>query len=379
MDGPPSPARDTVTLWAPVVGVAGTVHLKVGLEEPWMGSDLGLAVTSLALAGPLLLRRRLPWVAALLIAASLPAQEALGGSLSFGSFVAVLVVVYSCARHATWTEALAGAALVLVGVILAARESLPQDAGELVFPAFYISASTALGAVVRRLSAQAETLRSLNAALARERDASARLAVTTERLRLARDLHDSVAHTLTVAVVQAERCEQALPHDPDAARVAAEAIQRVGRQGLAQLRSTVRVLRDPDATTAAPDLRDLPALTAVLSDSGLDVDLRVQGDPSSLPPGVSQEMFRVAQEALTNVVKHSGSTSAAVRLCCDAAGVELEVVDPGPPLARSVPSGTFGLAGMRERLEQLRGALDAGPDRGSFRVHARLPLPRTGS
>ena len=225
---------EAVTLWAPVVAVAGLSQAGVGLEEPWTGSDLALAVVSLLVAAPLALRRWHPLATAGVVAVAVPMQDALGGSLGFATFFAVLVSAYAAGRHAQWWATAAGAGLLLLGIIVAMRGSLPAQAPELIFPVFYVSVAAVLGAVVRRLTTQAAELRRLNVALARERDATARLAVATERVRLARDLHDVVAHTLTIAVVQAEECEEAVTDDPERARTAARRVQEAGRRGLAE-------------------------------------------------------------------------------------------------------------------------------------------------
>jgi signal transduction histidine kinase len=370
----------TVTLWVPVVAVAALSPAGIGLEEPWAGSDLGAAVTALALAAPLAVRRTRPAVTAALVAAAVPLQDALGGSLSFATFLTVLVAAYALGRYATVDRAALGVGVMLVGIVVAMRHSIPEDAVELVFPLFYVTATAALGSVVRRLSPQAADLRRLNEALGRERDATTRLAVATERIRLARDLHDVVAHTLTVAVVQAEACEEAIESDPDRARVAAQQVQDAGRRGLADLRSMVRVLRDAEASTADPGLADVGTLATVMAGAGLDVAVRSEGKLGVVPPEVGQQLFRVVQEALTNVVKHSAATSAVVAVDVAPAEVAVTVADPGPPLgtgpAGAVPSGGHGIKGMRERLAPYDGTLAAGPDGSGFRVHARVPLAR---
>lgn len=366
---------DAITLWAPVIGVVAASQTKLGLEEPWTGSDAVLALTSLLQAAPLIARRRHPLAAAALVAGALPIQQILGGSLSFGSFVAVLVATYSVGRHAGTRVAVLGATLVLLGVALGTRDQFPEDAAEFIFPLFYVSAATVVGVVVRRLNEQARTLLELNRALARERDATARLAVEGERMRLSRDLHDSVAHTLTVTVVQAEKCELAIDTDPLAAKSSAVAIQEAGRRGLSELRSVLRVLRDPEATTGAPGLADLGLLATVMSESGLVVELDLRGDSSTVPDDIGRHLFRIAQEALTNVMKHSAARTAAVNVAITDAVVELSVTDPGPSLTRGLASGGHGVTVMAERLAGLGGRVATGPYESGYRVGAYVPLP----
>ena len=320
----------TLVTWSPVVAVAALSQLGIGLESAWSGSDLDLAVTSALLAGPLLLRRARPVLAAALLAGALVVQVQLGGSLHFASFIAVLLASYAVGRHGAGRHAAAGVAVLLLGVVVAMRHSLPQDADELVFPLFYVTAAAALGSVVRRQARQAAELRRLNEVLVRERDALDRLVIATERLRLARELHDVVAHTLTVAVIQAEACEDAIADDPERAREAARQVQAAGRRGLADLRSLVRVLRDADTTADDPGLDDLDALASVMAGAGLDVHVTRTGDLTGLAPELERELYRIVQEALTNVVKHSSATSVSVRVGRRDAWVALEVVDPGP-------------------------------------------------
>lgn len=358
---------ETVALWAPVVGVAAVTQLRVGLEHPWTGSGSVLTLSGLLLALPLLVRRRWPITTAALVAGALPVQTLLGGTLGFGSFVAVLVAAYSSGRYARARLAVAGVAIILLGVVVAMRDSLPDEAPELVFPLFYVSVAASLGAVVRRLS-------ELNTALAHERDASARLAVAAERMRLSRELHDSIAHTLTVAVVQAETCEQAVGDDPAAARASAIAIQEAGRRGLAELRSMLRVLRDPETSSEEPGLDDLPTLARVVSESGLQVEVATTGDLASVPPDAGCVLFRTIQEALTNVLKHSAAGTATVHVAVEPRSVTATVTDPGPALARGLPSGGHGVTVMTERVAPLGGSVTAGPDGAGYRVQARLPL-----
>lgn len=368
-----------LTLWLPVVGVAAASQLRLGLEQPWTGTAVALAVTSLALAAPLAVRRELPLVTAALVAAALPLQVLLGGSLHFGSFLAALVAGYALGRHTRWPVAVAGVVVLLAGITVALRDELPEEAAFFVFPLFYLGGTAALGAVVRRLSLQAAELRRLNAELAGERDTAARLAVATERVRLARDLHDVVAHTLTVAVVQAENCEQAITDDPVRARAAAREVQEAGRRGLAELRSMVRVLRDAEVPESEPGLADLETLAMVIAGAGVEVQVRRDGPAPEVPDGLEHQLFRLVQEALTNVVRHSGARSALVTVTSAPGGVEVCVLDPGPAVAGGLSSGRHGLTGMAERLAAYGGFLDAGPDGSGFRVRARVPLARVAA
>jgi len=356
------------------VGVAVLSQTGIGLESAWSGSDAGLALTSALLASPLLLRVARPLLTAALTGAALVVQVHLGGSLHFAAFVAVLVAAYAVGRHAAGWRTAAGVVVLLVGVVVAMRHSLPEFAEELVFPAFYVTAASLLGSGLRRQARQSAEFRRLNDALVRERDALDRLVMATERLRLARELHDVVAHTLTVAVVQAEACEAALDTDVEQAREAARQVQAAGRRGLADLRSLVRVLRDGEAPPDDPGLDDLDALAGVMAGAGLDVSVERTGALGELPPGLERELYRIVQEGLTNVLKHSAATSARILLSGHGSHVELEILNPGPAVDVPVPSGGHGLTGMIERLAPFEGQATAGLFQGGFRVHVRVPL-----
>lgn len=364
----------TALFWVPVVGVAVFSQAALGAERPWDGGNVTLSLSTLLLCVPMLLRVRRPLLAAALLSAVLPLQMWWGGSLNFGSFVAALVASYSLGRWASLRNVLAGLPLVMLGIVVAMAKSLPQDAAELVIPVFYTVTAAGLGMVVGRLSDQATDLRRLNAVLARERDVSAQLAVASERMRLARDLHDAVAHSLTVAVVQAQDCEESVATDPDRAREASRRIQQVARAGLEDLRQTVRMLRDDEPCTIGPGIHELPALATVMRGAGLSVEVQLEGDLDALSSEQGDAFFRVAQEGLTNVLRHSGADTASVHLVVGGHAATLTVTDPGPVAEAALPSGGRGLLGMTERLEALGGTLAAGAEGEGFAVRAGIPL-----
>lgn len=367
-----------VLFWAPVVGVAAFSQAAVGAEQPWDGGNATLSLATLMLCVPMLLRVTRPLTAAALLAAAMPLQMWLGGSLNFGSFVAALVASYSLGRWASVRHVLMGIPLVMLGIVVAMAHSLPQDAVELMIPAFYTLTAAGLGLVVGRLSAQATDLRRLNGILARERDVSAQLAVATERMRLARDLHDAVAHSLTVAVVQAQDCEESVATDPDRAREASRRIQEVARAGLEDLRQTVRVLRDDRSSATGPGIHEIPALAQVMQGVGLAAEVHLEGDLDALTTEQGDALFRVTQESLTNVLRHSDASTARVGLRVAPRTATLTITDPGPPAEGALPSGGRGLAGMTERLQALGGTLTAEAEGAGFLVRASIPLAGPG-
>ena len=366
--------------WGPVVFVAAVSQTALGLEQPWAGSDLELALVGLATALPLGWRRTRPVIAAGAVGAALAAQVLLGGSLHFGSFCAVLFGMYAAGRYADARRTTAAAALLLAaGVGLASATGLSGRPADVVFPLFYLTGSWAVGRAMRTLHHRADSLHRLSQALARESENEARLAVAVDRMRMARELHDVVAHTVMLMVVQAEAAEESLDSDPESTRRGLQTVQDAGRRGMDDLRNLVGVLRDgennAEAMSPVPDLR-IETLQRLFGDCGLDVRLHQSGsgDIDALPAGLQTSLYRVVQEALTNVLKHSHASSAEVDMTLDPGRLVLTVSDPGPARERSRSSGGHGLAGMRERVTLHHGTLSAGPLGGGFRVSVEVPF-----
>ena len=203
-----------------------------------------------------------------------------------------------------------------------------------------------------------------------------------ERLRLAQELHDVVAHSMSVIAVQAGMGAHIIDTKPDEARWALESIADTSRSTLQEMRRLLGVLRDEDGARAhapAPGLADLGRLVDDVRGAGVPVSLAVEGTPDAVPHGVELSVYRVVQEGLTNVIKHAGSAHASVTVRCRPDEVEVEVVDDGRGAAVAPNgSGGHGLVGMRERAALWGGTLDAGPrPGGGYRVRARLPYGDT--
>jgi signal transduction histidine kinase len=211
--------------------------------------------------------------------------------------------------------------------------------------------------------------------LEREREAEAARAVAEEQARIARELHDVIAHTLSVIVVQAAAARDVFSTRPARALEALEAIERSGRGALEELRRLVGSVRGEEATFAPPHrLADLDLLLDELRQSGLPVNFRVEGDPAPLPQAVDLSAYRVVQEALTNTLKHAHASQAEVALRWQEQTLEVEIHDDGVGSASSNGTG-HGIVGMQERLALLGGTLAAGPaTEGGFTVLARFPL-----
>jgi signal transduction histidine kinase len=210
----------------------------------------------------------------------------------------------------------------------------------------------------------------------REHEEAAKRALADERLRIAQELHDVVAHSMGVIAVQAGVGAHVIDTDPPEAKKSLDAISTTSRATLTEIRRLLGVLRaDGDAGyEPAPGLADLDRLVTDLDGAGLAVDVQFEGDRHDLPPGVDLTAYRIVQEALTNVLKHAGPAAATVTVGYEPDAVRIEVVDDGRGVNGRASGGGHGLVGMRERVAVYGGTLETGPRvGGGFRVAARLP------
>jgi signal transduction histidine kinase len=252
--------------------------------------------------------------------------------------------------------------------------------GDFVFPSLLIGISMAVGRTLRNRALVAVELAERTERLSHERELRAAEAAYDERRRIARELHDVIAHTLSVMVVQAGGARRTLDRDPVLAAQALETVETTGRAALGELRRMLGFVGDGGAPTEPqPTLAQLPALVTRACGAGLETELAVEGEPVPLPAGAEVTVYRIAQEALTNALKYAGpGARATVLLRWSPEAVELQVRDrgggPAPEDPARLPSGGHGVAGMRERAALYGGDVVAGPRNDGFVVRARLPL-----
>ncbi|MFF4504968.1 sensor histidine kinase [Streptomyces sp. NPDC001401] len=337
------------------------------------------------------LRRRMPEKMLLLAIGLGVAQLALNVQTMAADF-AMLVIVYTVAatgaRRASWLALAMGLCAAPM-----AQMRWPQDgsalgnAAKAIFLTVPFALAWVLGDSIRTRRAYFAQLEERAARLEKEREAQAKVAVAAERARIARELHDVVAHNVSVMVVQADGAAYVLDAAPDQAKKALETISSTGRQALAEMRRLLGVLRTGEHKEVGeyvpqPDVDQIDELIEQCRTSGLPVDFKVEGTPRPLPSGVELTAYRIVQEALTNTRKHGGpNAGASVRLVYfdDGLGLLVEDDGKGAPHELYEEGGAdgqgHGLIGMRERVGMVGGTLDAGPrPGGGFRISALLPL-----
>jgi signal transduction histidine kinase len=368
-----------VALVLTAVGLADVIHTRFA-EPLWAG-----IVATLLVFLPLGLRRRYPLaVLATVAAASLVLELALGNpanekQYSFEVFVAWLLVSYSTATHTDGRRHRLAVVIGVAAVVTWVAWSYVAGASDqnTVPSAFFAAVAWLAGRAMRRRQQLVELLGDRAQQLERQREERVRAMVAEERARIARELHDVVAHSVSVMVIQA----QAGPRlgDREQTTTAFEAIEASGREALVELRRLLGVLRTGDEQLAIgpqPGLASLGGVVEQMGEAGLAVELSIDGEQVALPPGVDLSAYRIVQEALTNTLRHAGRARAQVSVHYRPSEVELEIVDDGLGAPSTVNGSGHGLIGMRERTALYGGRLDAGPrPGGGFVVQAHLPLP----
>jgi signal transduction histidine kinase len=369
---PPRPPRsDVVTVgalaaWGVLEAVFGT-----GPGSTAARIGFGLVVTL-----PLLFRRRAPFAVALFISAAslawaLAADRPESGTFPFPS---LLFAIFSVALYgrSTLTAVIGGLVPVgaMVGALSSDFNSGTMAVGNTAILTFFCTMAWTAGWLVRRRASQARQAYEESGGVARGEGAG-------ERARIATELHDVVAHSVSIIAVQAGAAEQLLDSRPDAAREHLAAVRRTAREALTEMRRVLDVLRGDDATYAPqPGLSRLPDLIEEVTAAGVPVSLVEEGERSELPAGIDLVAFRVIQESLTNVRKHAGGAATQVALRYGATELDVEITnEAGRSHASLDGGGGHGLFGMRERVRLFGGRFQAGEQAGGgFRVHAQLPL-----
>ncbi|HYJ60543.1 MAG TPA: sensor histidine kinase [Actinomycetota bacterium] len=372
---------DRPTLWTRIRGVNPLIWdgllaaaiLVIGLvvaastEHRLNAEELFLITAGTA---PLAVRRRAPSVVLAVVAAATALYATLGnpdelaGQLAIATYT---VAAYEERQRVAWF----GAPVAIAAGVVAGAAAPP--------PANWVEVLVALTLGVGIPLVLGRVMFNRRRRIVDERERAARDAVTQERARIARELHDVVAHAMTVMVVQAGAARTVIDRDPGEASAAIRRVEETGRVGLAEMRRLIGVLQDTptDAALAPqPGLDGLDALLDTIRAAGVPVEAMTEGTPRDLPPGVDLTAYRVIQEALTNVLRHAGPaahTSVTLRYAPD--GVEVRVADDGRGPVAAIDGRGHGLVGMRERVTLFEGTLETGPrPGGGFEVRAWLPV-----
>ena len=347
-----------------------------------------------AMVIPVVFRRKYP-VQAFTVAAVAGAIQVLTYSRPLGSDLAILILLYTLAGYRPRRVSVPGLGVCLAGSVAAVAVWAPSSVSALnrALMAVVIFSGTALvawvlGDSMRHRRSYLTSLEDRAARLERERDAQAQIAAAAERARIARELHDVIAHNVSVMVVQADGASYALRSEPERTAQALNAISHTGRQALAEMRRLLGILRSGDEQAGlapVPGLDQLRELLGQAREAGMSVSLTLEGPVRPLPGGAELAAYRVVQESLTNTRKHGGlAAAAAVTLRYEPGGLLLQVTDDGlgtsgPGTGAAAEGPGHGLTGMRERIEMYGGTVQAGPlPGGGYEVTAWLPVTAAG-
>jgi signal transduction histidine kinase len=358
---------------------AGRGQVATDLYEP---RDATSILLILAASVPFVFLRRAPLAVLLFCTTAVVINSLLGHNEGATPFFLWVVVVYLAATRPT-RQVIVGAVWIFLGLLtLFVWDGGPLDGGGFGLNCALFTAMFMFGINLKNRRERIHALEDRAAALEREKEEEARRAVADERLHIARELHDVVAHSMGVIAVQASVGEHVIDDDPTEAKRALEAISGVSRSTLAEIRRLLGVLREADASEGgapayapAPGLDDLDRLVRELDGAGVPVEVSYDGARVELPRGVDLTAYRIVQEALTNVLKHAGPASARVLVRYEPGALALEISDDGRGVnGRSDGRTGHGLVGMRERVAVYGGTLSTGPQPGGgYRVAVTLP------
>jgi signal transduction histidine kinase len=347
---------------------------------PLNGPKPLLVVICLSATIPLAIRRRWPLIAASVVIADGVLQPHIAPNMSmFELFIAGMLVVYSAAANTTGRRTWIGAGIIVALLLVGSFPSIASGNLSAQFGLFvFFGVAWFVGKAMQRRTELSKRLADRAATLEHTRDAEVAQAVSDERSRMARELHDVVSHSVSLMTLQAGAARQALDVHPQRARQQLLGIESTGREAMVEMRRLLGLLReatDGPALEPQPSLQHLDLLVERMKDGGLPVQLSMDDIPTSMPRGVDLTAYRIVQEGLTNVLKHSNPSCVQVNIRVLEKAVEIEVVDDGSPHPISPGSHGHGLIGMRERVAVYGGELEAGPAPGrGFRLRARIPF-----
>jgi signal transduction histidine kinase len=371
------------------IGLAGLALVEVwpGFvphPERWARYDwvayLSPFVLVLVSTLPIAFRRRYPVAVLLVIGAAMVGWLWRGGESPSVVFLSFFLAIFSAGAYASDRRRSLLAYGVLGGLFITIWWATGQLDTWLLFIFAFSSGIWLAGDALRARTVEAREHERRAVDLERQRTAALLHAAAEERARIARELHDVIAHNLSVVVIQAGAAQRVLDEQPDAAREALRQVEETGRVAMTEMRRLLGVLRkgdDEPLTVPQPGVDSLEALLDDVGSAGLPVTLRTSGDPRTLPPGIDVSVYRIVQEALTNALRHAEASQATVEVRYLPRSVEIEVVDDGRGTGdtRWDTAGGHGLAGMRERAQLFDGAFEAGPrPSGGFAVRVVLPV-----
>ncbi|HUG51845.1 MAG TPA: sensor histidine kinase [Terrimesophilobacter sp.] len=359
-------AAGVVEIWLPLPSVVGT------------GNPVVSTIVAVILCLALSVRRALPLATALIVLLAWPLAFSIQPILVlfWGQLVPIVIATYSVARHGSRRDSvIGGAAAAACLLFFDFGVAVLQEPGEIFFHWLVVVLAWVVGTLVNR--AERRAVDAHRRAVDIEAESRTRMlgAIADERSRIARELHDVVAHAVSVMVVQAGAAEQVVDDDPAFARTALASIRSTGADALGEMRRVVAMLRDDSEGPLHPQpgLDGLAALAAEARAAGLEVSLSIEGKPHLLPAGLELAAFRIVQEALTNVRRHAGASAAEVTIDYTDAVVVVQVRDDGS--GGHAHTEGHGLIGMRERAALYGGRLDTVPSVGrGFTVRAELPV-----
>ena len=354
--------------------------LTTRLDAPWPA----IAWITLGTTVPLLWRRRAPLLvlAAVLVAVGVTdTRWELANELSV-PFAGLLVATYASGAYTDRRDGRIAGALLAVAVVAMSFSIGEDPVGDALFIGGILFAVWGAAMVVRSRHELAAALAARTVELEHEREETARLAVAEERARVARELHDVVAHNLSIMIVQAGAERRALGAERPQTAEVLETIEQTGRAAMAEMRRLLGMLRRSDdelALAPQPSLEFVEDLVAQVREAGMPVELHLEGDVRALPRAIDLSAYRIVQEALTNALKHAGPASARVTIRYGTGELEIEIADDGAGAGVPVPGG-HGLVGMRERVALFGGDLATGRrSSGGYAVRARLPIAGGGA